>query len=136
MELIRGEARMEIAITRETVRMPVAEAQLLENGIGLIKVKNFDANCAAETMDAIDQMIDQGATKLIFDMRFNPGGRVSELVKVLDRLLPEGVIFRSEDSSGNTDEKISDMYYLDMPMAVLVNESSYSASEFFVMHFT
>ena len=71
------------------------------------------------------------ATALIFDVRFNPGGYADELVKVLDHLLPEGRIFHTIDYTGKEEFTDSDAQCLEMPMAVLVNESSYSAAELF-----
>ena len=67
----------------------------------------------------------------IFDVRTNPGGLVSELTSLLDYLLPSGTIFVSVDKDGNRTETTSDSVCLDMPMAVLVNEYTYSAAEFF-----
>ena len=61
----------------------------------------------------------------------NPGGYASELVKVLDYLLPEGPLFRTVDYAGRESVDESDADYLDMPIAVLCNEDSYSAAEFF-----
>ena len=68
---------------------------------------------------------------MIFDVRFNPGGYKDEMVKVLDYLLPEGVLFRSERYDGLTWEDKSDAKCKNMPMAVLMNTESYSAAEFF-----
>ena len=75
--------------------------------------------------------MDQGAKKLIFDVRNNPGGYKRELCAVLDYLLPEGPLFRSEyyDGTMKVDESAGD--FLDLPMAVLVNAESISAAEFF-----
>ena len=120
-----------VTITRATVKTPVATAKLLPGNIGVVTIVNFNANCAAETKAAIQQMLDAGAEKLIFDVRNNPGGWVTELVSILDYLLPEGVLFRSVDYKGAEDVDKSDAACLEMPMAVLVNGSSYSAAEFF-----
>lgn len=109
----------------------MATATLLEDGIGLIKIANFNTNCYNETTAAIRQLKEEGATKLIFDVRFNGGGYASELVKVLDDLLPEVELFHTVDYKGNESIDMSDAEFLDMPMAVLVNGSSYSAAEFF-----
>ncbi|MBQ3216413.1 MAG: S41 family peptidase, partial [Oscillospiraceae bacterium] len=84
-----------------------------------------------DTLAAIEDLCNQGASSLIFDLRFNPGGRKNELVEVLDYLLPEGPLFRSVDYDGNEEVDYSDESCLDLPMAVLVNEDSYSAAEFF-----
>lgn len=127
----RGEETIEMSVTRRTVKTPVAKAQMLENGIGLVTIYNFDDRCAQETVAAILSLQEQGAQKLIFDVRNNPGGYKHELVKILDYLLPEGPLFRSEDYTGKIAVDESNAKCLDVPMAVLVNADSYSAAEFF-----
>ena len=127
----RGSETMELSITRKTVMTPVAEWKLLDNNIGLVSIYNFDDRCAEETLAAIEYLRAQGATSLIFDVRNNPGGYKHELVKILDYLLPEGPLFRSEDYRGKVEVDESDARCLEMPMAVLVNGDSYSAAEFF-----
>ena len=131
LTILRDGKELTLTVTRKTIRTPVATAQMLKDGIGLVTIENFNVNCAKETVAAIERLLEDGAEKLIFDVRNNPGGRVSELVKVLDYLLPEGVVFRSEDYNGKTDENTSDADCLEMPMAVIVNGNSYSAAEFF-----
>lgn len=128
--LRQGEAQ-NLYITRNQVNIAVATGQMLTGEIGLVRIENFDARCAQETLSAIEQLRDSGVKALIFDVRNNPGGYASELVKVLDYLLPEGELFRAVDYTGKTSVDYSDESYLDMPMAVLVNADSYSAAEFF-----
>lgn len=143
-DLIRGEAGTEVEITvlrngesqvyqvtRSKIAVAVATGKMLEGNIGLVTIANFNENCAAETLKAIEELKEQGAQALIFDVRNNPGGYLTELTKILDYLLPEGVIFRSEDYTGAEDIKYSDGDCLEIPMAVLVNGESYSAAEFF-----
>ena len=120
-----------LTIERREIQTIVAEGRMLEDGIGLVSIYNFDARCAEETIAAIESLLDQGAGKLIFDVRNNPGGYASELVKVLDYLLPEGPLFRSEYYTGKVTVDESDADCLEIPMAVLVNGDSYSAAEFF-----
>lgn len=127
----RGEETLELSVTRKTVKTPVAEAQMLSSGMGLVIIYNFDDRCAQETIAAIEQLLAQNATALIFDVRGNPGGYKHELVELLDYLLPEGPLFRSEDYKGNVVVDESDADCLEIPMAVLVNGDSYSAAEFF-----
>ncbi|MBO5953540.1 MAG: PDZ domain-containing protein [Oscillospiraceae bacterium] len=131
LTVVRGEDTHTLTVTRRSIQMPVATATLLPDRIGLVTIENFDSRCAEETTAAIEDLRKQGAEALIFDVRYNPGGYVDELVKVLDYLLPEGDLFRSEDYKGRTEVRKSDADHLDMPMAVLVNGSSYSAAEFF-----
>ncbi len=133
LTVLREGQEIASTLTRQSFRTPVATAVMLDGGVGLVTVENFDARCAQETLAAIEQLRSQGAQKLIFDVRNNPGGYKTELVKVLDALLPEGLIFRSEYYDGKIQEDMSDKNQLDIPMAVLVNENSYSAAEFFAV---
>ena len=127
----RGVRAFEVDVTRRSIQTVVASCELLDNDIGYIKIANFDERCAEETLACIDEMLEKGAKALLFDVRFNGGGYKNEMVKVLDRLLPEGVLFRSVDYTGKEETDYSDAACLELPMAVLVNEDSYSAAEFF-----
>ena len=131
LTVLRKGENLTLSVERRRIEQPVAKGELLENGIGLVRVYNFDARCADETIAAIEQLRAEGARKLIFDVRNNPGGFADELVKLLDYLLPEGDLFRSVSFDGTENVDTSDEKYLDMPMAVLVNGNSYSAAEFF-----
>ena len=126
-----GDEEREFTMTRAYFEVTVAWGQMLEDNIGLVTIENFDGRCADETIAAIEELIDQGAGSLIFDVRNNPGGYKTELCQVLDYLLPEGPLFRSEYYDGTVKVDESDENYLDMPMAVLVNSESISAAEFF-----
>ncbi len=127
----RGVRAFEVDVTRRSIQTVVASCELLDDDIGYIKIANFDERCAEETLARIDEMLEKGAKALLFDVRFNGGGYKNEMVKVLDRLLPEGVLFRSVDYTGKEETDYSDAACLELPMAVLVNEDSYSAAEFF-----
>ena len=131
LTVLRDGSEMDITVTRRQIQIPVAVPTMLENGIGLIQIENFNTNCAKETIAAIKLLKEQGATKLIFDVRFNGGGYAHEMVTLLDYLLPEGDLFKTVDYTGKESVEKSNASYLDMPMAVLVNGSSYSAAEFF-----
>ena len=129
--VLRGEKELDFVITRKTIQVAVAKGQMLPENIGLVQILNFNENCAKETIAAIKDLQDKGATALIFDVRNNPGGYVNELVKVLDYLLPECVVFREMDYRGVEGSRYSDANCVDLPIAVLVNADSYSAAEFF-----
>ena len=133
LTLQREEELLDLSVERRTVKTPVATYTMLENNIGLVTIVNFDSRCAEETVAAIEALRSQGARKLIFDVRHNPGGYADELVKVLDYLLPEGEVFHTVRYDGAEDISMSDAACLDMPMAVLVNAGSYSAAEFFAV---
>ena len=126
-----GEEEREYTMTRAYFEMTVASGEMLDDGIGLVTIENFDGRCADETLAAIESLLDQGATKLIFDVRNNPGGYKTELCRILDYLLPEGPLFRSEYYDGTTQVDESDKKCLDIPMVVLINSESISAAEFF-----
>ena len=127
----RGE-EITMPVERRKIKTPVATGKMLENKTGFIQIVNFDDRCAEETIAAIEQLLEQGAESLVFDVRNNPGGYAHELVKVLDYLLPKGELFRTVDYAGNEDVDMSDADCLEgVLMAVLVNGESYSAAEFF-----
>lgn len=131
LTICRAGETFDLSVERRTMETAVAMGLMLENNVGLVTIYNFDSRCASESIAAIEDLIKQGAQSLIFDVRNNPGGYKDELVKLLDYLLPEGPLFRSEDYKGNVLVDESDEKCLEMPMAVLVNEGSYSAAEFF-----
>lgn len=131
MTVLRKGENMTLAVERRRVETPVATYEMLTNQVGLVTIENFDSRCADETIAAIETLLGNGAKKLIFDVRNNPGGYASELVKVLDYLLPEGELFRTVTYDGKENVDYSDANCLEIPMAVLVNSSSYSAAEFF-----
>ena len=131
LEITRDSEVLRVQVTRMQILTEVVSYEMLENSIGLIAISNFDARCADETIAAIEALREQGAQALIFDVRNNPGGYATELVKVLDYLLPEGDLFRTLDYAGQETVDKSDASFLDMPIAVVCNEDSYSAAEFF-----
>ena len=127
----RGDEVFEIDVLRASIKTVVASGRMLDDQIGYVKINNFDARCFEETSACIDEVLEQGAKALIFDVRFNGGGYKDEMVKILDKLLPEGVLFQSEDYAGKKETDSSDAACIELPMAVLVNRDSYSAAEFF-----
>ena len=131
LTVLRSGSEMTFTVERRQIQVAVAAGEMLDDGIGLVTIANFDERCAQETIDAIEELLSSGAQSLIFDVRNNPGGYKDELVEVLDYLLPKGALFRSEDYTGATSVDYSDESCLDVPMVVLINSESYSAAEFF-----
>ncbi len=129
--VLRADEKISFTLERREIKVAVATGTLLDGAIGYVRIANFNTNCAEQTIAAVKSLQEQGAQRLIFDVRNNPGGYVSEMIKVLDYLLPEGVLFRELDNKGREGERCSDADCLELPMAVLVNASSYSAAEFF-----
>ena len=131
LTVLRDGTEMAFTLKRQTIHTVVATGEMLEGNIGLVRINNFNSSCAKETLAAVKALQEQGAQKLIFDVRNNPGGYVTEMLEVLDYLLPEGTLFRQEDYRGRQYTESSDAACLELPMAVLVNGNSYSAAEFF-----
>lgn len=129
--VLRDAQEKTFTLERRKIKVQVASGEMLEGNIGLVRITNFHADCGKETIAVVEQLQRQGATALIFDVRNNPGGYVTEMLEVLDYLLPEGALFRQLDYLGNEKTEYSDAACLEMPMTVLVNGNSYSAAEFF-----
>ncbi|MFQ9933853.1 MAG: S41 family peptidase [Lachnospiraceae bacterium] len=120
-----------VEVERRTVEIPTVEYEMLENSIGYIKISDFDEITIEQFGNAIEELKEQGAKGFVFDVRSNPGGLYNAVVDMLDMLLPEGTLVYTEDKYGNRQTETSDEQCLDMPMAVLINGDSASASEIF-----
>ena len=129
--VLRAGEELSFTVIRRTVKTVVASGVMLPGNMGLVTIANFNTNCHKETMAAVDALLEQGAQALIFDVRFNGGGYKRELVKLLDELLPDGPLFRSEYYTGEVEVDHSNASCLEIPMAVLINDQSISAAEFF-----
>ena len=126
-----GEER-QVELTRASIENDsVTSYTLLENGVGYVALANFYSGSGNQLIAAVDELVEQGAAALVFDMRNNGGGYVHELTQMLDHLLPEGPIFRSQTKNGKEEVTYSDADCVDLPMAILVNGNTYSAAEFF-----
>lgn len=121
----------EVTVTRAPIETEPVKSEMLEGKVGYVSLSDFHSRTADQLNAAVDELVEQGAEALVFDMRNNGGGYVDEMTAMLDHLLPEGAIFRSESKAGVEHEVKSDANCVDLPMAVLVNSGSYSAAEFF-----
>lgn len=123
---------LEFQVERRTIEVPTVNHEMLENQIGYIAITTFDDVTAGQFMEALDDLERQGMEALVVDLRDNGGGLYSSVCKILDRLLPEGLLVYTEDKYGNRVEETSDgENFFDKPLAVLVNGNSASASEIF-----
>ena len=120
-----------IDIKNEYVFSSPVSHVMLDDNIGYIRMENFERASAQTAISAINILMNDGAESLIFDLRQNPGGQLSELTELLDYILPEGEIFISVDSKGNEEVTCSEAGCVDIPMVVLIDERTYSAAEFF-----
>lgn len=126
-----GEER-QVELTRASIENDSVTAYtLLEGNVGYVALANFYSGSGSQLIAAVDELVKQGAEALVFDMRNNGGGYVHELTQMLDHLLPEGPIFRSQTKNGKEEVTYSDADCVDLPMAILVNGNTYSAAEFF-----
>lgn len=121
----------EVTLEVRRVESSPVEYELLDNNVGYVRLANFYQNSASYTQEAVEDLIDQGAEGLLFDVRGNPGGYVTELTQLLDYLLPEGPIFGEKSKNGAEHTVRSDAECVDLPMVVLVDGNSYSAAELF-----
>lgn len=124
---------IDLEITRDKVDVPTVEHKMLDKskGIGYIQITQFEEVTYDQFKEALDDLKKQGMKSVIFDLRNNPGGLYDTVCEMLDDLLPEGTLVYTKDKDGKKQEKKSDANFLDMPMVVLQNENSASASEIF-----
>lgn len=134
LTVLRGEEAEEITVTatRDTVEAQTVEYEMLEDQIGYLSVTEFDSVTYDQYKEALDALTQQGMEGLVVDLRNNPGGNLNTVCDMLDLVLPEGTIVYTEDKDGNRETATSDdEHQIDVPMAVLVNGNSASASEIY-----
>jgi len=128
---LSGGAMKTVMISVGIVFSDPVSYEMLEDGIGYIKIKNFEAGAASGAIAAVEALMQDGAAALVIDVRGNPGGKLSELIELLDHILPQGDLFISVSEDGSERVYTSDESCVALPMAVLINADSYSAAEFF-----
>ena len=133
LRLIReGEADyVEMDVERRQIEVPTVQYQMLEGDIGFIQISEFAESTPEQFEEAITEMQGNGMKSMIVDLRDNPGGVLQSVCTMLDDILPEGLVVYTEDKYGNRSDYKSDKECMDIPMAVLINENSASASEIF-----
>lgn len=134
LTVLRGEDADEVTVTavRDTVEAQTVEYEMLEDQIGYLAVSEFDSVTYGQYEEALEALSDQGMEGLVVDLRNNPGGNLNTVCDMLDLVLPEGTIVYMEDKEGKRQTYSSDdAHQLDVPMAVLVNGNSASASEIY-----
>jgi len=123
---------IDVEVTRAVVNVPTVTYRMLEDGIGYIQISEFGEVTAEQFAAAAEDLEAQGAQSLIFDLRDNGGGLLDSVCDILDRVLPKELLVYTEDKDGNREEEWAlDDDRIDMPMAVLVNGNTASASEIF-----
>lgn len=134
LTVLRGEDAEEITVTatRDTVEAQTVKYEMLEGQTGYLSVSEFDSVTYAQYEEALNKLTDQGMTGLIVDLRNNPGGNLNTVCEMLDLVLPKGTIVYTEDKDGKRETATSDdEHQINVPMVVLVNGNSASASEIY-----
>lgn len=130
--VMRDGKEIEMNVERKTISIPTVESKMLEDNIGYIQIAEFDEVTVAQWEKAYETLTDQGMNSLIVDLRDNPGGGLDVVAKILDTICPEGVVVYHENKYGQREEYTSDEEHkIEIPMVVLVNGNSASASEIF-----
>ena len=123
---------MEIKVSITDVELPSVFHEMLDDNIGYIRITEFKGVTCEQYQQAFEDLDAQGMERLIVDLRDNPGGLLDSVCEILRTILPKGLIVYTEDKDGNrTEEKCDGKNKLKIPLAVLVNENSASASEIF-----
>ena len=127
----RNGERLTFTLTRGAVNINYVEYSVLDGDIGYLSIYQFSGDDVAGVTEALSAFREAGVRALVVDVRSNPGGLLSDVVQICDLLVPEGMIVYTEDRQGRRQEYYADGEYWDVPMAVLVNGMSASASEIF-----
>lgn len=121
-----------VEMERKTTDTIMAAGHMLKDGqTGFVRIYNFHRGSEKQVREQVEKLTAEGAKRLIFDVRNNPGGSVDSVCDALDALLPEGKIMTLRTKAGKETVYESDKNEVDLPMAVLVNADSISAAEFF-----
>ena len=126
------EEALDISVKIADVELPSVYGEMLDKKTGYIEITEFKGVTFEQYKETFERLKEQGMESLVIDLRDNPGGLLTSVCDVLGWILPEGLIVYTEDKYGNKMEETCDgKHPLDMPLAVLVNEGSASASEIF-----
>lgn len=126
------ESPLSITVEVTNVELPAVFSEMLDEETGYIQITQFTGVAPQQYKEAFADLKEQGMEKLIVDLRDNPGGLLTSVCDILREILPKGRIVYTEDKYGKREEESCDgEKELDIPLAVLVNESSASASEIF-----
>lgn len=116
-------------ITRRRIKASNIKSEILDGNIGYIRLVMFDSEIAKYFKSDLDKLLKKGIKGLVIDLRDNPGGSYEQVVEIADTLLPEGTIVYTENREGKKEYKNSNKAYIDLPLAILTNGNSASASE-------
>ncbi len=128
--LMRGDERTDYTMNRAVVEVDTVMYTMLDGGIGYVSVLEFDDVTDEQYSEALNDLLSQGMQSLIVDLRDNPGGSLDTVCNMVNRMVSGGTIVYTEDKYGNVQtETANDAESFDLPVAILVNGNSASASE-------
>ncbi|MDO4648485.1 MAG: S41 family peptidase [Eubacteriales bacterium] len=132
MGILRDGKEMEFSVDVREVELTYVNTKMLDNNVGYLELTEFSGVATKQYKDGIEELKEQGMEKLIVDLRDNPGGYLDTVCDILREILPEGLIVYTEDKNGfQQQEKCDGENPLEIPLVVLVNGNSASASEIF-----
>ncbi|MHB8158699.1 MAG: S41 family peptidase, partial [Desulfocucumaceae bacterium] len=120
---------IDLELTRQEIRVPTVEGKMLKDGIGYILISQFSEKTPEELAEKLDELKKKNLKGVILDLRDNPGGELRSAVKVSSNFIPAGPVVFIEYKGGRTEEERTEGNNLGLPLAVLVNDGSASASE-------
>jgi carboxyl-terminal processing protease len=130
LSILRNDYEFDVTITRRIIQVPSVEHRMLEDNIGFLRLISFDGVTYNQFRAAYEDLEAQGLEGLVIDLRNNTGGRLQTVVDISSMLIPAGVIMYSENANGERTVFESESEdYIGLPLVILVNESSASASE-------
>lgn len=130
LTISRDGKKQEVDVMREEVHSETAAGEMLEDGIGYLQIAEFDDVTPDQFTEELKKLQDQGMEGLILDLRNNPGGTVDAVTSIAQYLIPEGLVFYMQYPDGSRKEyKADGTDWINLPIAVLVNGNSASASE-------
>ena len=131
LKLLRDSDTLEVSVYSEEITVKHVEHALFRENTGYIAISMFGGNCAEEFEDAMEDLKRRDYTSLVIDLRDNPGGSLDIVVRVADELLGKGMRIVSVGTEGSEDEEVYEAkgQPVGIPVAVLVNQNSASASE-------
>lgn len=124
-----GVGEKDIEVTREKIVFKTVKSEMLPDNIAYIRITTFDENTSKAFISALDDMKSKGMKGLILDLRDNPGGLLDECKVVADKLLGKGTIVYTLDKDGNKEVLESDEDKINVPLVILTNGGTASASE-------
>ncbi|MCX7746185.1 MAG: S41 family peptidase [Clostridia bacterium] len=144
VKMIKGKENTEVKVTvyrtsdgktydytlkRKKIKFINITSEMLPQNIGYIRIASFDHEIAKYFGEHLNALLNKGMKSLVVDVRDNPGGSLEQVIAIADRLLPKGMILYTEDKYGKKEKELSDAKELGLPLALLTNGNSASASE-------